>query len=311
VLPFTLRQLEYIVAVADHGHFGRAAAACGVSQPSLSTQLAQVEEAIGLQLFERGRSGAKATRRGEPFIAAARALLGRASDLVSLARASDPFSGELRLGAIPTIAPFALPALSEAVKRAYPSLRIVWTEDQTPDLVALTDAGLLDGALLAVEAELGGLDVLPIGDDPFVLAVQREHPLARGRSIPGPEALADLPLLVLDDGHCLRDQTLAACGRAAPDSAAARYRATSLTTLIELVAAGLGVTLLPSLALAPDGSHPRLATVPFSERIPGRTLGFATRPGSPVLGVLRALIPIARAALGIERASGDGRPGPG
>ncbi len=301
MLPFTLRQLEYIVAVADHGHFGRAAAACGVSQPSLSTQLAQVEEAVGLQLFERGRGGARATRRGEPFIAAARALLGRAADLVSLARASDPFTGELRLGAIPTIAPFALPQLSEAIRAAYPELRVVWTEDRTPDLVALTDAGLLDGALLALEADLDSLDALPIGDDPFVLAVDHGHALAGEVTIPGPEALADLPVLVLDDGHCLRDQTLAACGRAAPDNAAARYRATSLTTLIELVAAGLGVTLLPSLALSPDGTHPRLATVPFSARIPGRTLCFVTRPGSPVLGVLRALVPIARDALHVAR----------
>ena len=295
--PFTLRQLEYIVAVADTGNFGRAATQCAVSQPSLSAQIAQVEDLLGLKLFERGRHGARVDRRAEAFIAAARILLGRADDLVRLAAGVDPFAGDLRLGVIPTIAPFALPAVSAALAEKWPKLRPIWTEERTPRLVAMVESGQLDAALLAVEADLGTLDTIALAKDPFLLAVAKDHPLAKKKSIPGVEALAGLPLLVLEDGHCLRDQTLAACGRAAPDEATAAFRATSLATLVELVVGGVGATLLPALALRDAGRHPRLATVPFAAHAPARTLGLAVRPGAPIGETLKTLAPTFRDAL--------------
>lgn len=297
MLPFTLRQLEYIVAVADTGHFGRAAARCGVSQPSLSAQVALVEESIAFTIFERNRSGTLVHRQAEAFVGAARNLVGRAVDLAQLAAGHDPLAGELRLGVIPTIAPYALPLLSPMFAEAFPKLRIIWTEERTPTLVTLIEQGSLDGGLLAIEAELGSLDALVIGVDPFLLAVPKGHPLADRETIDSVAVLEDLPVLVLDDGHCLRDQTLAACGRRAPEGQAATYRSTSLATLIELVAQDAGVTLLPRLALRHGPAHPRTKAIPFAGEAPSRTLGFVTRSASPTLGTLRALVPITRRAL--------------
>src|SRR3954468_8625760 len=209
----SLRQLQYAVAVADARSFRRAAQQCGVSQPSLSAQLAQLEGALGVRLFERVRRRVLLTPGGEDLVERARRVLVDADDLVDAARRlGDPLAGTLGIGVIPTLSPYLRPAAAPAIHRAPPRLTVRWLEDKTENLARELHAGRLDAALLALEADLGGpLQREGIGRDRFVLAMPRAHPLAK-RSRPA--TLGDLrgaPLLLLDDGHCLRDQALAVC----------------------------------------------------------------------------------------------------
>ncbi len=278
MLPFTLRQLEYVIAVADAAHFGRAAARCGVSQPSLSAQVALVEDLLGQPVFERTRHGARVARRAEAFVAGARRLLREAEALARVGRGQGAFEGEVRLGVIPTVAPWTLPLVSAPVRDRWPSLAPIWTEDQTARLVERVEGGALDAAFLALEVDLGGLEALPVAREPFVVAVGVRHPLAALTAVPDVASLGDDALLVLAEGHCLGDHVLAACGRAGARDA---WRATSLVTLLELVAAGHGVTLLPALAAGAAARHPGLRLLPFAAEPPTRALGFALRGGSP------------------------------
>ena len=253
-LPLTLRQLEYVVAIADHASFSRAAEACAVTQPALSSQIAQLEDTLGVQLFERDRRKVLVTPAGTEVIARARATLGAAAEVVDSARSSaQPLTGTLRVGVIPTIAPFLLPAVLPAVRAAYPKLRLVLREDQTARLLAQLDEGKLDAALLALPVT-GDLAAVRLYREDFALAVPRGHRLAKRASV-RPADLDDEALLLLDDGHCLREQALSVC-----ESVGAReqaeLRATSLVTLVQMVASGLGVTLIPLMAggaLAPRG----------------------------------------------------------
>ncbi len=286
MLPFSLRQLTYVVAVADAGHFGRAAEHCGVSQPSLSAQVALVEDLLGRAIFERTRRGTRVVRTAEPFVAAARRLLADAEGLARLGRGQDPFTGEVRLGVIPTVAPWVLPAVSTPMRARWPALSPIWREDQTAHLVAQVDSGALDGAFLALEAGLADLEVTPVLREPFVVAVGTSHPLATAHAVPDVATLGDEALLVLAEGHCLGDQVLAACGRPGARDA---WRATSLVTLLELVAAGHGVTLLPALAAPAAARHPGLRVLPLADASPGRTLGFVTRLGSPFRATVAGL----------------------
>src|SRR5678816_1300713 len=241
--PASLRQLQYAVAVADARSFRRAAEQCGVSQPSLSAQLAQLEGALGVRLFERDRRRVLLTPAGEELIERARRVLGDADDLVDAARRlGDPLAGTLSIGVIPTISPYLLPAAAPAIRRAHPRLTVRWLEDKTESLARDLHAGRLDAALLALEADLGGpLQREVIGRDPFVLAAPRKH--ARPANL---GELRGAHLLLLDDGHCLRDQALAVCAGARTEELA--FRATSLPTLAQMVSAGAGITLLPSMA---------------------------------------------------------------
>ena len=284
--PFTLRQLQYVVAIADARSFRRAAEACHVSQPSLSSQVAAVEEAIGLRIFDRGRSGVLLTSAGEAFVLRARELLVAADDLSDAAlRLADPFSGTLRLGVIPTISPYLLPDVAPALRRGLPRLRITWTEDKTPVLVAALHAGDLDGILVALEADLGDVESAVISRDAFVLATSREHPLAKSSA---PLRLASVDtagLLLLAEGHCLRDQALRACGTSGRGSSVASghpsgLAATSLPTLVRMVAAGEGVTLLPELSLAVENRRRDLRLRRFRSPEPGRTIVLAWRRGA-------------------------------
>ena len=286
--PFTLRQLQYVVAVADERSFRRAAERCAVSQPSLSAQLAQVEGALGVRLFERGRSGVLVTAPGEELVARARAALVAAEEIARAAeRARDPLAGTLRLGVIPTISPYLLPAVTPALRRAFPRLRLAWLEDKTATLARMLRAGELEGAVLALEADIGDVARAVIATDPFVLVARPEHPLAKKKGPVSDAELRDQELLLLSEGHCFRDQALEACSTAAATEG--ELRATSLPTLVQMVAGGAGVTLIPSIAVDSEARRARLAVRPLASKAAHRTIALVWRRGSAIEPALRAV----------------------
>ena len=291
----TLRQLQYAVAVADSLSFRKAAEGCFVSQPALSAQLAQMEQALGVRLFERDRRRVIVTGAGREIIERARLILRETGDLEVLAqRSADPLSGTLRIGIIPTISPYLLPRLNTALRKAYRRLTLLWTEDKTAMLVQRLEAGTLDTALLALEAEIGDVEYETIGTDPFVLATAVGHPLGAKNALVKPSELKDECVLLLDDGHCFRQQSLAFCASAHARELA--FRATSLSTLAQMVAAGTGVTLLPELAVATEAKHATLAIRRFVAPAPKRTIGLIWRKRSPLAPALRQIAATARAA---------------
>jgi LysR family hydrogen peroxide-inducible transcriptional activator len=292
----SLRQLQYAVAVADARSFRRAAEQCGVSQPSLSAQLAQLEDALGVRLFERDRRRVLLTPAGEDLIDRARRVLVDADDLVDAARRlGDPLAGMLAIGVIPTVSPYLLPVAAPAIRRAHPRLTVRWLEEKTENLARELHAGRLDAALLALEADLGGpLQREVIGRDPFMLATPRAHPLAKRARPASLGELRGAHLLLLDDGHCLRDQALAVCSGARTEELA--YRATSLPTLAQMVSAGAGVTLLPRMAVATESRRAHLAVRPLADERAFRTLALVWRPTSPAGPALRALARTIRAS---------------
>ncbi len=285
----TLRQLEYVVAVAEHASFSRAAEACGVSQPGLSAQVQKLEEELGMRLFERHPRGVRPTGGGERVIAAARTVLRDLESLVSIAdKLHDPLEGTVRIGVIPTIAPYLLPRVMPAVRDRFPALRLLIREERTDRLTELLDEGELDLVLVAVESEVGGLELMPLFTDRFLLAVSSTHPLAE-RTEARPTQIADEDVLLLDDGHCLRQQTSVIC-EAAGACELGDFRATSLGTLARMVASGLGVTLIPEMAVEHEtGQGDELVVIPFRPPEPGRTIALAWRPSSPHGERFRAL----------------------
>ncbi len=287
MLP-TLRQLEYLVAVADRGSFHAAARACHVSQPGLSAQIQQLEAQLELQLFERNRRKVLLTAAGEEIVRHARAVLACASQLVDAARvASAPMTGRLRLGVIPTIAPYLLPRVLPRVRERYPDLHFELHEAQTADLLARLQSGALDLLLLALEARLGRVETFALFRDPFVVALPASHRLAVRKRVREADLTGD-EVLLLEDGHCLRDQALAFCKQAGVEEAA-DFRATSLPTLVQMVAGGSCVTLLPALAAPVEGKSENLALVAFREPAPYRTIGLAWRSTSSRGGEFRQL----------------------
>jgi LysR family transcriptional regulator, hydrogen peroxide-inducible genes activator len=247
----TLRELRYLVALADQGHFGHAAEVCHASQPTLSTQLRKLEEFLGVTLFERTNKALHVTPVGEQIVAKARRILAEADSIVELARQkAGPLTGPLNLGIIPTLSPYLLPWLLPALKKAYPDLRLVVHEDLTDYLLERLKAHRIDAALLALPIRDEELEILPLFVEPFFLACPPGHPLAKSKRVRQSD-LRKEHLLLLTDGHCLRDQALAVCGFAAPPAEDERtdFRATSLETIRQMVAAGMGCTLLPAMAL--------------------------------------------------------------
>jgi LysR family hydrogen peroxide-inducible transcriptional activator len=287
--------LRYLVAVAEQGHFGRAAAACRVSQPSLSALIAQWERRMRCKVFERGARGVRVTPAGVRIIAAARdALAAIAAVEAAAGEAKPPFFGPVRLGVIPTVGPYALPFAVPALQRAFPDLELPIREGTTSDLLADLDAGRIDVALLAI---LPGMDarytVLALYAEPFLAAMPRGHRLASQMDV-DPAALSDAGLLLLDEGHCLREQALEACRYRAPALVGADFRATSLETLRQIVASGGGVTLLPALAAGEDDR--RLVLRPLRGGA-GRNIGLVWRPQDPRSDAYRSLgLPIRRQA---------------
>lgn len=276
----TLRQLEYVVAVAEHLHFRRAAEACHVSQPALSNQIAQVEETLGLRIFERGTSRVLVTPEGQELVAAARRVLEEASALGHLARhLRQPFTGRLRLGTIPTMAPYLLPDLVASFRRHHPELELVVDEEQTASLLTRLRRGELDLLFLALPIADEGFELEPLFDEEFVLALPEEHRLAGEGEVP-PTALSDEDVLLLDDGHCFRDHALEVCQWAGARERS-DVRAAHLGTLVELVRARMGITLLPRSSLAVLSRDPAgLCFRAFADPVPTRRLGLAWRRGS-------------------------------
>lgn len=243
-----LRDLQYLVAVAEYRHFGKAAEACHVSQPTLSQQLKKLEEYLGAQLIERDSRRVQLTSLGSDVATRARRIVNDAEALVQLARsASDPLVGELRLGAFPTLAPYYLPVVLPMLRQKLPDLKLFLVEDKTPHLIQLVQRGELDAALLALPVPNEGLEAIPLFREPFLLAVPKQHLLARRKQI-GLEDLQGQSLLLLEDGHCLRDQALEVCQQAGAGENAT-FRASSLETLRQMVAGGIGITLMPQMAV--------------------------------------------------------------
>ena len=244
-----LRDLRYLIAVAEHAHFGRAAEACGVSQPTLSVQLRKLEELLGVALFERTSKTVMPTAACERLIGHVRAAVAEADTILDVARTlRDPLGGRFRLGIIPTLAPYLLPLVFAPLKEALPALEVEPWEDQTVALLDRLRAHELDAALLATEEDAPDLASRALFAEPFLAALPPDHPLV-ARQIVADEELAQ-DILVLADGHCLRDQALAACGQGGKDRGAlgGSLRASSLSTLLNMVAAGYGTTLIPGLA---------------------------------------------------------------
>ncbi len=291
---FSLRQLEYAVALAETLNVRKAAELCHVSQPSLSAQLAQLEEAIGMQLFERDRRHVLVTPAGAEVIARARVLLRCADDVESAARrAADPFTGTMSIGIIPTVSPYLLPRIAPVLRREYPRLHLQWTEERTATLAGQLERGTLDAMLLAREAHLGDVDCEVIAKDHFLLAASRTHPLVRTSRPVRVSELRREDVLLLEDGHCFRDQALAICSRAKANEL--EFRATSLTTLVQMVAASDAVTLLPELSIDVEGRGLKLRR--FADPSPHRTIVLAWRKSSPMSAALRTIGATLRSAM--------------
>ena len=282
----TLRQLQYAAAIEETGSFRRAAEVCHVAQPSLSAQVAQLEDALGVRLFERGARRVLVTEPGKEILARARRALVEVEDLVEAARRlADPLAGRLRVGVIPTVGPYLLPDVVPALRRAYPRLAIAWVEERTGVLVAEIARGALDAAVVALEANLGDLERAPIAQDPFVLATARGDALARDDAPARVKDLRGARVLLLDEGHCLREQALSLCSAARAEES--DLRATSLPTLAQMVGSGLGVTLLPELAIPVEARRAGLALRRFADPPPARTIGLVWRRTSPIAFALR------------------------
>lgn len=292
----SIRQLEYLVAVADHLNFREAAESCNVTQPALSTQLQQLEALLGVQLFERDTRRVVATRAGVKLAEEARSILAASDQLLDSARAEgEPLKGRLRLGVIPTVAPYLLPSVVQAAREAHPELVLLLHEDQTDRIVQRLHAGELDLLLLALDVDLRGAAEMQLFSDPFVLAAPAEHPLASG-DVLAEDDLEGASVLLLEEGHCLRDHAMPLC-KSAGMTEYADFRATSLGTLLQMVGAGLGVTLVPEMAVSGESNcNPGVRFRHFDEGGPSRRIGVAWRKSSAREEEFRALAETIRAA---------------
>jgi LysR family hydrogen peroxide-inducible transcriptional activator len=272
-----LKDLRYLVAVADALHFGRAAERCFVSQPTLSAQLKKLEQYLGVQLIERQPNNVSLTDAGEQVVARARRILEASDEVVTLARAHrDPLAGRLRLALLPTIGPYLLPRISQAIRRALPRLELRLYEYQTAPMLEKLRCGELDLGVLALPVDLEGLEARELFAEPFTVAVPDRHRLAKRERVQVAD-LADETLLLLEEGHCLRDQALEVCSRVGAGESQ-DFRATSLETLRQMVATGAGVTLLPELATKGAYGDARGVTVlPFAKPAPVRRVGAVWR----------------------------------
>lgn len=296
-LPFTLRQLQYVVAVAEHRSFRKAAQACSVSQPALSTQVAQLEQALGVRVFDRDSTHVQVSAAGAAVVDGSRRLLASAHALAGdCQRAVDPLAGPMRLGVIPTVGPYLLPEVAGALHKSFPRVRFSWVEDRTGELMKQLHEGHLDGAVVALESDaLGEVQSLVLGRDPFFLATAPHHALAKDESAVTPQVLSGEQVLVLSEGHCLGEQVAEVCGRAR--GAELEVQTTSLSTLAQIVAGGTGVTLLPALAAGLENRGGSLHLRPFRPRAPGRTLALVWKKGGGAQESLRAIAPTLKDAV--------------
>lgn len=283
MINFTLRQLRYFEALAQHGHFGRAAEACAISQPALSIQIKELEETLGTALFERGARSVRLSGFGEEFALRVRDILRATEDLGSMAQsANNQLSGRLRLGVIPTIAPYLLPKLIGGLNREYPSLDILVRETMTSKLLTALGEGKLDVAILALPISDPALEEMPLFDEEFVLV----RPSAdASKPVPSPAKLREMRLLLLEEGHCFRDQALSFCDipTAVPRDG---FDGSSLSTLVQMVGAGMGITLIPEMAVNVETLSADVSVARFGDPKPTRTVGMIWRKTSPLAAQL-------------------------
>ncbi|OCP04842.1 MULTISPECIES: hydrogen peroxide-inducible genes activator [unclassified Ensifer] len=276
----TLRQMRYFEALASARHFGKAAELVHVSQPALSAQIMEMENHLGVKLVERSRSGVFLTRKGEEVLSRTRAILAEVDQLEQSARASSgTLEGRIRIGVIPTLAPYLVPRLVPHLRSVYPAIEIELKESVTSRLVADLGEGLLDAVVAALPIETEGLSTKPLFSDRFYMAMADDE-----RNIlmsPLTEDQVDVEqLLLLEEGHCLRDQALAVCSTAGKRRLVS-FGATSMTTLLQMVANGMGMTLIPEIAIATEASRNAIRIVPFAAPEPAREIGLIWRRSSP------------------------------
>ena len=284
-----LKDLRYLVAVADTRHFGRAAERSFVSQPTLSAQLKKLEEYLGVQLIERQPKRVSLTVAGEEIVERARRILEASDEIIELAKGhSDPLAGRLKLALLPTIGPYLLPNVAGKLRKQLPRLELMLYEYQTDPMLAKLHSGEIDVGILALPVALDGLESYELYEEPFTVAMPADHRLASRSTIKVAD-LRDETLLLLEDGHCLRDQALEICASTGVHEKQ-DFRATSLETLRQMVAAGLGITLLPELAGRGAYGAARGVTIrPFAKPVPKRTIGAIWRKSSARRGVILAL----------------------
>jgi len=300
MIKLTIRQMEYFDALVQTLHFGRAAELAGVTQPALSAQIAEMEQRLGSRLFERGGKSVEMTEEARVLQPRIEAILNQIRDVETVARRGRlAMEGRLRLGIIPTVAPYVLPRLLPELRTLFPALVLELREAVTQTLVEEAAAGRIDAAVVALPLDHPGLTVEPILVDRFFLAIPTSEPGFVKPPVP-PESPVLERLMLLEEGHCMREQALAVCGSVRP-SAMANYGATSLTTLLQMVAHGLGVTLIPEIALPMAGEMRDIRIVPFSEPAPSRTLGLAWRRGSARRNECAALAATLRRLFGSEQ----------
>ena len=289
----TLRQLRYLASLARHRHFGRAAEDCAVTQPALSMQIREFEREIGVDLIERRPGDITLTDTGLEVAERAEHILAAVRDLTDFAQHRDPLAGSLKLGVIPTLAPYLLPRVLPLLQERYPSLALEIRESQTATLVDELKAGRLDAVMLALPAEGGEFDVMPLFDDPFLLAVPASDSLHEPLR---PDDVDRRRLILLEEGHCLRDQALAFCGVMRRDLPAG-LGATSLATVMQMVASGYGITLVPQIAAGVELRDERVRALRFAAPAPGRTIGLAWRKTSPRRADFEALAALVKALM--------------
>jgi LysR family hydrogen peroxide-inducible transcriptional activator len=276
----TIAGLRAFVAVAEKRHFSSAATTLGVSQSTLSQSLAALETGLGARLIERSTRRVFLTAEGTQLLPRAQAVIETVDAFTAAAAgASDPLQGSMRLGLIPTVAPYVLPTVLAGLTQQMPALTLRVIEDQTERLLTALREGILDAALIALPADAGGFTQVPIYEEDFLLAVPPGHPLSGKHRVPA-AALAQLPLLLLDEGHCLRDQALDVCQKAGVRAELADTRAASLATAVQCVTGGLGVTLIPQTAAPVETARSKLGLARFATPRPGRRIGLVFRSSS-------------------------------
>lgn len=284
-----LRDLQYLDAIDRHKHFGKAAEACFVSQPTLSAQLMKLEEQIGFALVERHRRNVMLTPEGETLVIQARKVLNAAQEFETAAKSlSDPLAGEFHLGLIPTLAPYLLPHIMQGLTEALPNVNFFLYEKQTKTLLDDLNKGDLDLLILPWLEEMESFERYNVITEPLMLAVHPGHRLAKRKTV----SLADLgdeTILTLEDGHCLRDQAMGYCFTAGAEEDT-RFQATSLETLRYMVASGSGITLLPKLAVVNQPVSPMIRYVPFKKPIPTREISVVIRPNYPRMECVREIV---------------------
>ncbi len=289
----TLKQLRYFEALAEKQHFGHAAAVCAISQPALSVQIKEMESELGQPLFERGARQVRLTHYGEGFAEHARDILSRVDALADYARtASDQLAGRFRLGVIPTIAPYLLPRVLKALGQSHPGLDIHVRETLTPRLVQELTKGRIDCAVVALPVSEPGLSELPLFAEDFLLVRPAKDASAPA---PGPEDLKDMRLLLLEEGHCFREQALAFCSTG-PNLQRDGLDGSSLATLVQMVGAGIGVTMIPQMAQKVETRSAEVDCTRFEGPQPSRTIGMVWRKSSPLEAQLREIGEVVRLA---------------